>query len=349
MNIPISVIQKKTNIKKPIIFSGTQPSGELTIGNYIGAIRQWVQAQNDYECIYCIVDQHAITIRQDPKELRKRTLDTLALYLACGVDPKKSIIFLQSHVPEHSQLSWILNCYTYCGELKRMTQFKNKSMHYAKNISAGLLNYPILMAADILLYQTNKVPVGIDQKQHLELSRNIAKRFNKIYGKIFTIPDPFMHTTGAKIMALQEPTKKMSKSDHNPNNIIILLENPKCAIKKIKKAITDSEEPPKIYHNLEKKPGISNLIEILSGITNNSIADIEEKFSGKLYGEFKNNIAIAINDFLKKIQNRFHEFRNNEKILNNILLEGAIKAKNKARITLNKVYEVIGFLNFTKK
>ncbi|WP_348666214.1 tryptophan--tRNA ligase [Arsenophonus symbiont of Ornithomya chloropus] len=348
MNIPVSVIQKITNIKKPIIFSGTQPSGKLTIGNYIGAIRQWVEAQNNYECIYCIVDQHAITIRQDPTELRKNTLDTLALYLACGINPKKSIIFLQSHVPEHSQLHWILNCYTYFGELKRMTQFKDKSMHYSKNISAGLFNYPILMAADILLYQTNKVPVGIDQKQHLELSRNIAKRFNNIYGKIFTVPDPFMHVTGTKIMSLQEPKKKMSKSDNNHNNIIILLENPKYAIKKIKLAITDSEQPPKIYHNLEKKPGISNLIEILSGITNTSIVDIEKQFSGKLYGDLKNDVATAINDILYKIQNRFYEFRNNEKKLNNILLEGAIKAQNKARITLSKVYEAIGFMNFTK-
>ncbi|WMY95735.1 MAG: tryptophan--tRNA ligase [Arsenophonus sp.] len=345
---PISFIQKNSNIKKPIIFSGTQPSGKLTIGNYIGAIKQWVQVQNDCECIYCIVDQHAITIRQDPKELRKNILDTLALYLACGIDPKKSIIFLQSHVPEHSQLNWILNCYTYFGELTRMTQFKDKSMHYSKNISSGLFNYPILMAADILLYQTNKVPVGIDQQQHLELSRNIAKRFNKIYGTIFTIPDPFIHTTGAKILALQEPKKKMSKSDYNHNNIIILLENPKCAIKKIKRAVTDSEQPPKIYHNLEKKPGISNLIEILSGITNTSILDIEKQFTGKLYGDLKNNVAIAINNILCKIQNRFHEFRNNEKKLNNILLEGAIKAQNKAKITLNKVYEAIGFINLQK-
>ncbi|WMY96885.1 MAG: tryptophan--tRNA ligase [Arsenophonus sp.] len=341
-------MQKKSNIKKPIIFSGTQPSGKLTIGNYIGAIKQWVQKQNDYKCIYCIVDQHAITIRQDPKELRKNILDTLALYLSCGIDPKKSIIFLQSHVPEHSQLNWILNCYTYFGELKRMTQFKDKSTYYSKNISSGLFNYPILMAADILLYQTNKVPVGIDQKQHLELSRNIAKRFNKIYGKIFTIPDPFIHATGAKILSLQEPKKKMSKSDHNHNNIIFLLENPKFAIKKIKRAITDSEQPPKIYYNLEKKPGISNLIEILSSITNTSIIDIEKQFAGKLYKDLKNNVATNINNMLCKIQNRFYEFRSNEKKLNNILLEGAIKAQNKAKITLNKVYEAIGFINFKK-
>lgn len=194
--------------KKPIVFSGAQPSGELTIGNYMGALRQWVQMQDDYDCIYCIVDQHAITVRQDPKELRKRTLDTLALYLACGIDPEKSTIFVQSHVPQHAQLSWALNCYTYFGELSRMTQFKDKSARHAENINAGLFDYPVLMAADILIYQTNQVPVGIDQKQHLELSRDIAQRFNAIYGDIFTVPDPFIPKGGARVMALQDPTKK---------------------------------------------------------------------------------------------------------------------------------------------
>lgn len=225
--------EKQKQTQKPIVFSGAQPSGELTIGNYMGALRQWVQMQDDYDCIYCIVDQHAITVRQDPDELRKRTLDTLALYLACGIDPNKSTIFVQSHVPQHAQLSWALNCYTYFGELSRMTQFKDKSARHAENINAGLFDYPVLMAADILLYQTNQVPVGIDQKQHLELSRDIAQRFNAIYGDIFTVPDPFIPTGGgARVMALQDPMKKMSKSDDNRNNVIALLEDPKSAAKK---------------------------------------------------------------------------------------------------------------------
>lgn len=205
---------------KPIVFSGAQPSGELTIGNYMGALRQWVNMQDDYHCIYCIVDQHAITVRQDPQQLRKATLDTLALYLACGIDPQKSTIFVQSHVPEHAQLGWALNCYTYFGELSRMTQFKDKSARYAENINAGLFDYPVLMAADILLYQTNQVPVGEDQKQHLELSRDIAQRFNAIYGDIFKVPEPFIPKSGARVMSLLEPTKKMSKSDDNRNNVI---------------------------------------------------------------------------------------------------------------------------------
>ncbi len=207
-------------MSKPIVFSGAQPSGELTIGNYMGALRQWVHMQNDYHCIYCIVDQHAITVRQDANALRKATLDTLALYLACGIDPAKSTIFVQSHVPEHAQLSWVLNCYTYFGELSRMTQFKDKSSRYAENINAGLFDYPVLMAADILLYQTNLVPVGEDQKQHLELSRDIAARFNALYGEVFKVPEPFIPKSGARVMSLLEPTRKMSKSDDNRNNVI---------------------------------------------------------------------------------------------------------------------------------
>lgn len=265
------VLSKPTVSSKPIVFSGAQPSGELTIGNYMGALRQWVQMQDDYDCIYCIVDLHAITARQDPALLRKRTLDTLALYLACGIDPKKSTIFVQSHVPEHSQLSWALNCYTYFGELSRMTQFKDKSARYAENINAGLFDYPVLMAADILLYQTNQVPVGEDQKQHLELSRDIASRFNNLYGDIFKIPEPFIPKAGARVMSLQDPTKKMSKSDDNRNNVIELLEDPKSVVKKIKRAMTDSDEPALIRYDVEKKAGVSNLLDILSGVTGQSI------------------------------------------------------------------------------
>ncbi|MFP3013813.1 MAG: tryptophan--tRNA ligase [Arsenophonus sp. NC-QC1-MAG3] len=344
----ISPIKLINTHKKLIVFSGAQPSGELTIGNYIGALRQWVKMQNNYDCIYCIVDQHAITVYQDPKELRKRTLDTLALYLACGIDAKKSIIFVQSHVPQHTQLNWVLNCYTYFSELRRMTQFKNKSTGHTKNINTGLFDYPVLMAADILLYQANQVPVGIDQKQHLELSRDIAQRFNSLYGEIFTIPNPFIPEKGARIISLQETQKKMSKSDDNRNNVITLLENPKSAAKKIKRALTDSNKPPRIYYDLEKKPGISNLIDILSGVTGTSTLDIEKQFAGKIYGDLKNTVAEAVSSMLINIQTRFNEFRNNEKLLNDIMSEGASRAEDRAQITLSKVYDAIGFIIYKK-
>lgn len=335
-------VEKKA--QKPIVFSGAQPSGELTIGNYMGALRQWVQMQDDYDCIYCIVDQHAITVRQDPTELRKRTLDTLALYLACGIDPEKSTIFVQSHVPQHAQLGWALNCYTYFGELSRMTQFKDKSARHAENINAGLFDYPVLMAADILLYQTNQVPVGIDQKQHLELSRDIAQRFNAIYGDIFTVPDPFIPKGGARVMALQDPAKKMSKSDDNRNNVIALLEDPKAAAKKIKRAVTDSEEPPRVAYDLENKAGVSNLLDILAGVTGKTIPELEAEFEGKMYGHLKGAVAEAVSDMLTNIQERFNTFRNDEALLNKIMKEGADKAKVRAQTTLDKVYEAIGFI-----
>ena len=335
-------VEKKA--QKPIVFSGAQPSGELTIGNYMGALRQWVQMQDDYDCIYCIVDQHAITVRQDPTELRKRTLDTLALYLACGIDPEKSTIFVQSHVPQHAQLGWALNCYTYFGELSRMTQFKDKSARHAENINAGLFDYPVLMAADILLYQTNQVPVGIDQKQHLELSRDIAQRFNAIYGDIFTVPDPFIPKGGARVMALQDPAKKMSKSDDNRNNVIALLEDPKAAAKKIKRAVTDSEEPPRVAYDLENKAGVSNLLDILAGVTGKTIPELEAEFEGKMYGHLKGAVAEAVSDMLTNIQERFNTFRNDEALLNKIMKDGAEKAKARAQTTLDKVYEAIGFI-----
>ncbi|WP_368875569.1 tryptophan--tRNA ligase [Proteus mirabilis] len=335
-------VEKKA--QKPIVFSGAQPSGELTIGNYMGALRQWVQMQDDYDCIYCIVDQHAITVRQDPTELRKRTLDTLALYLACGIDPEKSTIFVQSHVPQHAQLGWALNCYTYFGELSRMTQFKDKSARHAENINAGLFDYPVLMTADILLYQTNQVPVGIDQKQHLELSRDIAQRFNAIYGDIFTVPDPFIPKGGARVMALQDPAKKMSKSDDNRNNVIALLEDPKAAAKKIKRAVTDSEEPPRVAYDLENKAGVSNLLDILAGVTGKTIPELEAEFEGKMYGHLKGAVAEAVSDMLTNIQERFNTFRNDEALLNKIMKEGADKAKARAQTTLDKVYEAIGFI-----
>ncbi len=329
---------------KPIVFSGAQPSGELTIGNYMGALRQWVNMQDDYHCIYCIVDQHAITVRQDAQKLRKATLDTLALYLACGIDPEKSTIFVQSHVPEHAQLGWALNCYTYFGELSRMTQFKDKSARYAENINAGLFDYPVLMAADILLYQTNLVPVGEDQKQHLELSRDIAQRFNALYGEIFKVPEPFIPKSGARVMSLLEPTKKMSKSDDNRNNVIGLLEDPKSVVKKIKRAVTDSDEPPVVRYDVQNKAGVSNLLDILSAVTGQSIPELEKQFEGKMYGHLKGEVADAVSGMLTELQERYHRFRNDEAFLQQVMKDGAEKASVHASRTLKAVYEAIGFV-----
>ncbi|MCX8711143.1 tryptophan--tRNA ligase [Gilliamella sp. B3464] len=331
-------------MSKPIVFSGAQPSGELTLGNYLGALKNWVALQNEYDCIYCIVNQHAITVRQDPQKLRKATLDTMALYLACGIDPQKSTIFVQSHVPAHAELGWALNCYTYFGELSRMTQFKDKSSRHSENINAGLFDYPVLMAADILLYQANLVPVGDDQKQHLELTRDIAMRFNALYGDVFTVPEPFIAKVGARVMSLQEPTKKMSKSDENRNNVIGLLENPKDVEKKIKRAMTDSDEPPVVRYDLKNKVGVSNLLDILTGVTGKPVAELEKEFEGKMYGHLKTEVATQVIDMLTTLQARYHEYRNDENYLFSIMREGAEKARAKAEPTLKKVYDVIGFV-----
>lgn len=343
----LSIISRKLGnliMSKPIVFSGAQPSGELTIGNYIGALRQWVQMQDDYDCIYCIADLHAITRRQESDKLRKATVDTLALYLACGIDPEKSIIFVQSHVPEHVQLSWVLNCYTSFSELSRMTQFKDKYMRSAaEHINSGLFSYPVLMASDILLYQTDQVPVGEDQKQHIELSRDVSQRFNALYGDIFKVPEPFIPQSGARIMSLQEPYKKMSKSDNNSNNIISLLENPNAVTKKIKRAISDSEEPPVIRYNAANKAGISNLLNILSGVTGKSIAYLETEFAGQMYSQLKNAVAEALSGILSELQQRYYSFREDETYLQNVMNNGAIKAHDRAQKTLEKVYEAVGF------
>ena len=331
-------------MSKPIVFSGVQPSGELTIGNYLGALRQWVKMQDDYECLFCVVDLHAITVRQDPVALHKATLDVLALYLACGIDPNKSTIFVQSHVPEHTQLAWVLNCYTYFGEMGRMTQFKDKSARYEGNVSVGLFTYPVLMAADILLYQAKQVPVGDDQKQHLEITRDIAQRFNALYGDIFTIPEVFIPKAGARVMSLLDPNKKMSKSDDNRNNVIGLLEDPKAVAKKIKRAVTDSEEPPRVKFDVENKPGVSNLLSILSAITEKSIPELEAEFEGKMYGHLKGAVADEVSAMLTQLQERYYHFRNDEALLNKILHEGAAKARAKAKETLDKVYQAVGFV-----
>ncbi|ATW42652.1 tryptophan--tRNA ligase [Glaesserella parasuis] len=341
-------------MSKPIVFSGVQPSGELSLGNYLGALRNWVKMQDEYECLFCIVDLHAITVRQDPEALRKATLDTLAIYLACGIDPVKSTIFIQSHVPEHSQLAWILNCYTYFGEMGRMTQFKDKSARHEDNVNVGLFTYPVLMAADILLYQANQVPVGDDQKQHLEITRDIANRFNALYGKkdaegnvlepIFAVPEVFIAKTGARIMSLLEPTKKMSKSDDNRNNVIGLLEDPKSVAKKIKRAMTDGDEPPVVRYDVQNKPGVSNLLDILASVTGKTIPELETEFEGKMYGHLKTAVADEVSAMLSQLQERYHHFRNNEALLENIYREGAEKARAKAKATLADVYKKVGFV-----
>lgn len=328
----------------PIVFSGIQPSGAMTIANYIGALRQWVSMQDDYQCIYCIVDLHAITTRQNAQKLHKTSLDLLALYLACGIDPAKSTIFIQSHVPEHCQLGWLLNCYTYFGELSRMTQFKDKSSRYTKNINAGLFDYPVLMAADILLYQTNQVPVGKDQKQHLELIRDIAKRFNALYGTTFTVPEPFISKSGARIMSLLDPSKKMSKSDDQCNNVITLLEDTKSVIKKLKRAVTDSDEPPIICYDPIKKPGISNLLDILSAVSATPITQLEKEFESKTYSHLKNVVGEAVSIMLTTLQTHYHDLRADEAYLHQVLHEGAEKARSQASVTLKKVYEVVGLV-----
>lgn len=331
-------------MSKPIVFSGAQPSGELSLGNYLGALRNWVKLQDDYDCIYCIVNQHAITVRQDPEKLKKATLDTLALYLACGIDPSKSTIFVQSQVPTHAELAWVLNCYTYFGELSRMTQFKDKSARHAENINAGLFDYPVLMAADILLYQANRVPVGDDQKQHLELTRDIASRFNVLYGEIFKIPEPFIAQAGARVMSLQDPSKKMSKSDENRNNVIGLLENPKDVEKKIKRAVTDSDDPPIVRYDVKNKAGVSNLLDILTGITGTPIAELEQQFEGKMYGHLKTEVATQVSAMLAQLQERYYQYRNDEDILFDIMHDGAKKATARSQATLNQVYDAIGFI-----
>ncbi|KGJ89719.1 tryptophan--tRNA ligase [Colwellia psychrerythraea] len=329
---------------KPIVLSGCQPSGELTIGNYLGALKQWVNMQSTHECYYMLVDQHAITVRPKAEDLRKATLDGLALYLACGVDPEKSTIFIQSHVPEHAQLSWVLNCYTQMGELNRMTQYKDKSQKAEANMNAGLFTYPVLMAADILLYGANRVPVGDDQKQHLELARDIATRFNNLYGDIFTVPEPFIPEHGARVMSLLEPTKKMSKSDTNPGNFIGLLEDPKKIAKKIKRAVTDSDEQANIYFNTEEKPGVSNLLSLLSCATGKSIADLVPDYEDKMYGHLKGDVANAVVELLEPIQAKYHEYRADQEYLEEVMRKGAEKASARASKVLALVYEAVGFI-----
>lgn len=331
--------------QKKVIFSGIQPSGELTLGNYLGALKNWVKLQDDYDCYYCIVDMHAITVRQEPKDLRRRTLEVLAIYIAAGIDPDKNTLFIQSHVPAHSEAAWLLNCNTYMGELGRMTQYKDKSQKYGNNIIAGLFNYPVLMAADILLYQADLVPVGKDQKQHLELTRDIAERFNSAYSPTFKIPDPYIPKEGAKIMDLQDPTKKMSKSSDNPNSYIFIMDTPEVIRKKISRAVTDSLGTVKYS---DDQPGVKNLMTILSVIKGITLEEIERKYEGQGYAQFKQDVAEAIVEELSPIQEKVKELTSNKEYLESIYKKGAEKANYIANKTLRKMQKKIGFIPVSK-
>lgn len=327
--------------QKKLIYSAIQPSGMLTLGNYLGALRNWVRLQEEYDCIYTVADLHAITVRQQTAAFRKQILETYALLIAVGVDPEKSLLFIQSHVAAHSQLSWILSCYTQFGELSRMTQFKDKSAKHADNVNAGLFTYPSLMAADILLYRADLVPVGADQKQHLEITRDIAARFNNIYGDVFTIPDGFIPKVGARVMSLQEPTKKMSKSDENVNAWVAILDKPEDIMRKFKRAVTDSEAEVAFR---DGKDGVNNLMGIYSAVTGKSLEKITEEFAGKGYGDFKTAVGEAVVEELRPVRERFDELMKNRDFLTETWRKGAENAEKLANRTLSKVMKKIGFI-----
>ena len=326
---------------KKRIFSGIQPSGILTIGNYLGALKNWVGLQEDYECIYCVVNMHAITVRQVPADLRRHTYEALAVYLAAGIDPKKSTMFVQSHVPAHAELAWVLNCNTMFGELSRMTQFKDKSAKHGNNINAGLFTYPTLMAADILLYQAALVPVGQDQKQHVELTRDIAERFNALYGDTFTVPEAYIPKTGKKIMSLLDPAKKMSKSDENAGAYVAILDGRDDIIRKFRRAVTDSGSEVRFA---DGKDGICNLMNIYSAITGKENDEIEREFEGKGYGDFKLAVGEAVADALSPLQNEYARLIADKAYLEQIMREGAETASSIARKTMRKVYKKTGFV-----
>lgn len=325
---------------KKVLFSGMQATGTLTLGNYLGALKNWVTLSDEYECFYSVVDLHSITVRQDPATLRKRARALLTLYIAAGLDPEKNCIYYQSHVSGHAELSWILNCYTYMGELSRMTQFKDKSAKHADNINAGLFTYPTLMAADILLFQTDLVPVGIDQMQHLELTRDIAQRFNGIYGDVFTVPEAYIGKTGAKIMSLQDPSKKMSKSDENPNGSIYLMDDPDTIMRKCKRAVTDSEASI-LYR--EEQPGIKNLLDIYCACMGKTPDEAVKEFDGLGYGAFKEAIGEAVISVLKPVQDRVAELNKDKGYIDSIIKTNAEKANYYATKTLRKVQRKVGF------
>lgn len=328
-------------MEKKTVFSGVKPSGSLTIGNYIGAIKNWISLQDEYDCYYSIVDLHAITVPQVPKDLRKNTLDLLAIYLASGLDPEKSTIFIQSHVPTHAELTWVLNTISYMGQLGRMTQYKEKSQRSEENLNAGLFTYPVLMAADILLYQTDLVPVGEDQKQHLELARDLAERFNNRYSPTFKVPEPLIKKEGARIMSLQNPEKKMSKSDENENGYILILDKPDTIRKKIKRAVTDSIG--EVKYN-DEQLGIKNLMNIYSVFSGDSIDEIESRYEGAGYGKFKEDVAEVIVEGLAPIQEKYDYYMKNKDYLEKVYKGGAEKASYISMKTLRKVYKKVGFI-----
>ena len=327
---------------KKTIFSGIQPSGELTLGSYLGAIKNWVELEKDYNCYYCIVDMHAITVRQTPADLRRRTLEQLAQYIACGLDPEKNTVFIQSHVSAHAELAWVLNCYTMFGELSRMTQFKDKSAKNSDNINAGLFTYPALMAADILLYQADLVPVGSDQKQHVEICRDIATRFNGVYGDVFTIPEPFIPKVGARIMSLTSPENKMSKSDRDPGGCIYIMQKPEDIMRCFKRAVTDSDTI--VRYDIENKPGISNLMQIYSVATGASFEAIEREFDGLGYGDFKPRVGEAVVELLRPIREEAERITKDKAYLEAVYKQGAQNAAYAANKTLRKVYKKVGFV-----
>ena len=327
--------------KKKVIFSGIQPSGNLTLGNYLGALKNWVKLQNEYDCFFCVVDLHAITVKQIPADLRKRTLEVLAIYIACGIDPDKNTLFIQSHVPAHSEASWLLTCNTYMGELSRMTQFKDKAKKHGDSIPAGLFAYPVLMAADILLYNTDLVPVGIDQKQHLELARDLGARFNNAYSPTFKIPEPYIPPVGAKVMSLQDPTKKMSKSDDNPNSYILIMDPPEVIRKKISRAVTDSIG---VVNYTDEQPGVKNLLDILISIKGYTKDEVVDLYKDKGYADLKKDVADAIIDELAPIQEKVNILLKDKKALEEIYKLGAEKANYAAIKNLRKMQKKIGLI-----
>lgn len=325
---------------KKVLFSGMQATGNLTLGNYLGALKNWLTLSDEYECFYSVVDLHSITVRQNPAELRKRARNLLTLYIAAGLDPKKNCIYYQSHVSGHAEMSWILSCFTYMGELNRMTQFKDKAAKHADNINGGLFTYPVLMAADILLYQADVVPVGIDQMQHLELTRNVAERFNNIYGDVFTVPEAYVGKVGAKIMSLQDPSRKMSKSDENPNGSIYLMDDPDTIMRKFKRAVTDSEG---CIAYREEQPGVKNLIDIYCACTGKTSDEAVKEFDGKGYGELKPAVAEAVISVLKPLQDEFARLSKDKAYIDSVIKENAEKANYYATKTLRKVQRKVGF------
>ena len=327
---------------KKVVFSGVQPSGNLTIGNYLGALRNFDTFSDEYKCFYCVADMHAITVRQVPADLRRHTYETLALYMACGLDPQKNTLYVQSHVPAHAELAWVLNCYTMFGELSRMTQFKDKSAKHADNVNAGLFTYPSLMAADILLYQADYVPVGEDQKQHCELTRDIANRFNNLYGETFKVPEPYIPKVGARIMSLGNPTSKMSKSD--PTGCVFLMDSPEEIARKFKRAITDSDTERCVRYDPENKPGVANLMNIYASVTGKSFDEIESEFAGKGYGVFKPAVGDAVIETLRPIREEAERILADKAYLKQVYTDGAMKASSVARKTLRKVYKRVGLV-----